>query len=107
MNVDVGFDSDRSVGVGAIIRNHLGVVCFDKELLATYKDNEKNTTLHLAAKYTNPPPVNNLPGLALEMQQELLMFELSKGMRIGKYHTAIALELGYLRHWWLLATHVP
>ncbi|KAK1563016.1 hypothetical protein Q3G72_020851 [Acer saccharum] len=106
-------EQERNIFHIAILHRHTDIfnliygIGFDKELLATYKDNEKNTMLHLAAKYTNPPQVSNLPGPALEMQQELLMFELSKGMRIGKYHTTIALELGYLRHGWLLATHVP
>ncbi|KAI9195131.1 hypothetical protein LWI28_012045 [Acer negundo] len=53
---------------------------FDKDLLATYEDKEKNTMLHLAAKYPNPPSVSKLPGAALEMQQELLMFEEVKMM---------------------------
>ncbi|KAK1563141.1 hypothetical protein Q3G72_022980 [Acer saccharum] len=49
--------------------------CFDKELLATYEDDERNSMLHLATKYPNPPPVSGLPGAALEIQQELLIFE--------------------------------
>ena len=76
-------EQERSIFHIAILHLHTDIfnliygIGFDKELLATYKDNEKNTILHLVAKYTNPPPVSNLPGLALEMQQKLLMFEVT------------------------------
>ncbi|KAK2646879.1 hypothetical protein Ddye_022074 [Dipteronia dyeriana] len=74
-------EQERSIFHIAILHRHTNIfnliygIGFDKEVLATYKDNEGNTMLHLAAKYTDPPPVSNLPGPALEMQQELLMFE--------------------------------
>ncbi|KAI9194861.1 hypothetical protein LWI28_009741 [Acer negundo] len=74
-------EQHRSIFHIAILHRHINIfnliyeIGFDKELLATYEDKEKNTMLHLAAKYPNPPPISNLPGAALEMQQELLMFE--------------------------------
>ncbi|KAK1563510.1 hypothetical protein Q3G72_028546 [Acer saccharum] len=48
---------------------------FDKELLATYVDEQDNNMLHLAGKYPESPPASVVPGAALEMQRELLMFE--------------------------------
>ncbi|KAK1583053.1 hypothetical protein Q3G72_020621 [Acer saccharum] len=48
---------------------------FDKELLATYADDQGNNMLHLAGKYPEQPPASIVPGAALEMQRELLMFE--------------------------------
>ncbi|KAK0606640.1 hypothetical protein LWI29_001963 [Acer saccharum] len=74
-------EQERSIFHIAILHRHTDIfnliyeIGFDKELLATYEDNEKNTMLHLAAKYPSPPPVSDLPGPALEMQQELLMFK--------------------------------
>ncbi|KAI9196778.1 hypothetical protein LWI28_026931 [Acer negundo] len=74
-------EQKRSIFHIAILHRHTDIfsliyeIGFDKEVLATYRDNENNTMLHLAAKYLDPPPVSNLPGPALEMQQELLMFE--------------------------------
>ncbi|KAK0607372.1 hypothetical protein LWI29_014013 [Acer saccharum] len=65
----------------AILHRHTNIfnliyeIGFEKDILATYEDKEKNTMLHLAAKYPNPPSVSKLPGAALEMQQELLTFE--------------------------------
>ncbi|KAL5785421.1 hypothetical protein ACOSQ2_007813 [Xanthoceras sorbifolium] len=57
------------------IFNLIYEIGFDKELIASYEDVEKNNMLHLAAKYLDPPPVSSLSGAGLEMQQELLMFE--------------------------------
>ncbi|KAK0602566.1 hypothetical protein LWI29_034815 [Acer saccharum] len=48
---------------------------FDKELLAAYTDDQENNMLHLAGKYPEQPPASIVPGAALEMQRELLMFE--------------------------------
>ncbi|KAL5782484.1 hypothetical protein ACOSP7_007513 [Xanthoceras sorbifolium] len=65
----------------AILHRHANIfkliyeMGFDKELLATYVDDEDNNMLHLAAKYPEPPPASIVPGAALEMQRELLMFE--------------------------------
>ncbi|KAK1592792.1 hypothetical protein Q3G72_030447 [Acer saccharum] len=71
----------RSIFHIAILHRHTNIfnliyeIGFDKKLLATYEDDERNSMLHLAAKYLDPPPVSGLPGAALEMQQELLIFE--------------------------------
>ncbi|KAL5852577.1 hypothetical protein ACOSQ3_007695 [Xanthoceras sorbifolium] len=66
----------------AILHRHANIfkliyeMGFDKELLATYvDDDEDNNMLHLAAKYPEPPPASIVPGAALEMQRELLMFD--------------------------------
>ncbi|KAK3189911.1 hypothetical protein Dsin_029472 [Dipteronia sinensis] len=65
----------------AISHRHAGIfkliyeMGFDKELLANYEDDENNNMLHLAGKYPKPPPASIVPGAALEMQRELLMFE--------------------------------
>ncbi|KAK0607709.1 hypothetical protein LWI29_018931 [Acer saccharum] len=48
---------------------------FDKELLATYVDEQDNNMLHLAGKYPESPSASVVLGAALEMQRELLMFE--------------------------------
>ncbi|KAI9185217.1 hypothetical protein LWI28_005353 [Acer negundo] len=47
--------------------------------------------LHLAAKYPNPPSISNLPGIALEMQQELLMFNVFRShlLCFNHHHTRI------------------
>ncbi|KAK3189929.1 hypothetical protein Dsin_029490 [Dipteronia sinensis] len=87
-------EQERSIFHIAILHRHTDIfnliygIGFDKELLATYKDNEKNTMLHLAAKYPNLPPVSNFPGPALEMQQELLMFEASDSEMIHQHLTS-------------------
>ncbi|KAI9196619.1 hypothetical protein LWI28_025465 [Acer negundo] len=74
-------EQERSIFHISILYRHTSIfnliyeIGFNKELIATYVDTEKNTMLHLAAKYPDPPPVSGLPGAAMEMQQELLMFE--------------------------------
>ncbi|KAK1563371.1 hypothetical protein Q3G72_026664 [Acer saccharum] len=71
----------RSIFHIAILHRHTNIfnliyeIGFDKELLATYEDDERNSMLHLATKYPDPPPVSGLPGATLEMQQELLIFK--------------------------------
>ena len=46
-----------------------------KDLLATYEDNKQNNILHLAARLPPPERLNTVSGPALQMQQELLWFE--------------------------------
>ncbi|KAL5763694.1 hypothetical protein ACOSQ2_016288 [Xanthoceras sorbifolium] len=57
------------------IFNLIHEIGFEKELLVTYVDVEKNTMLHLAARYLDQPPVGGLSSAALAMQKELLIFE--------------------------------
>ncbi|KAL5794556.1 hypothetical protein ACOSP7_003150 [Xanthoceras sorbifolium] len=74
-------ENDLSIFHIAISHRHANIfkliydMGFDKELLATYVDNEDNNMLHLAAKYPELPPASIVPGAALEMQRELLMFD--------------------------------
>ncbi|PON78909.1 Transmembrane protein [Trema orientale] len=47
-----------------------------KDILATFEDDEYNNILHLAAKLPPPERLNTVSGAALQMQQELLWFEI-------------------------------
>ncbi|KAK3190065.1 hypothetical protein Dsin_029626 [Dipteronia sinensis] len=74
-------EKGRSISHTAILHRRTSIfkliyeIGLDKDLLAAYEDSEKNTLLHLAAMYPNPPPVSDLPGAALEMQPEILIFK--------------------------------
>lgn len=46
-----------------------------KDLIASYTDKEQNNMLHLAAKIAPPDRLNCVSGAALQMQRELLWFE--------------------------------
>ena len=46
-----------------------------KEMIATYEDSEGNHLLHLAAKLPSLDRLNTVSGPALQMQHELLWFE--------------------------------
>lgn len=48
-----------------------------KDLIATYKDGRGNNMLHLASKLASPSRLNSISGAALQMQRELLWFEVS------------------------------
>ncbi|KAK3189934.1 hypothetical protein Dsin_029495 [Dipteronia sinensis] len=77
-------ENSRSIFHVAILHRHISTfnliyeMGFDKELLTTFVDVDKNTMLHLAAKYPYHSPVSGLSSAALEMQQELLLFEAVK-----------------------------
>ncbi|KAL8508577.1 hypothetical protein ACS0TY_018998 [Phlomoides rotata] len=45
-----------------------------KDLIATYKDEEGNNILHLAAKLAPRNQLNSIPGAALQMQTEVLWY---------------------------------
>ncbi|KAI9186534.1 hypothetical protein LWI28_018259 [Acer negundo] len=74
-------ENNSSIFHIAISLRHLNIfeliyeMGFEKELLATYVDGQGNNMLHRAGKYPEQPPASIVPGAALEMQQELLMFE--------------------------------
>ncbi|KAL5765429.1 hypothetical protein ACOSP7_016046 [Xanthoceras sorbifolium] len=74
-------EKKQSIFHSAILHRHIRIfnliyeIGFEKELLVTYVDDEKNTMLHLAARYLDQPPVGGLSSAALAMQQELLIFK--------------------------------
>jgi len=66
-----------------------------KNLITTYKDREGNNMLHLAAKVLESPSrLNVIPGAALQLQRELLWFEVTiLTLSINKIH----LIVGHMR----------
>ncbi|KAK0602629.1 hypothetical protein LWI29_035395 [Acer saccharum] len=74
-------ENDSSIFHIAISRRHTNIfkliyeMGFDKVLLAAYEDCQGNNILHLAGKFPNERPASIVPGAALEMQRELLLFE--------------------------------
>lgn len=59
-----------------------------KDLIASYKDTERNNMLHLAAKIAPPDRLNCVSGAALQMQRELLWFEVVKNVVQPHYAAA-------------------
>ncbi|KAI9169969.1 hypothetical protein LWI28_020281 [Acer negundo] len=80
-------ENNRSIFHAAILHCHTSTfnliyeMGFNKELLTTIVDADKNTMLHLAAKYPYHSQVGGLSSAALEMQQEFLLFEVEKRMQ--------------------------
>ncbi|KAG6771370.1 hypothetical protein POTOM_022721 [Populus tomentosa] len=66
-----------------------------KNLITTYKDRDGNNMLHLAAKVLESPSrLNVIPGAALQLQRELLWFEVTiLALSINKTH----LIVGHMR----------
>jgi ankyrin repeat protein len=62
-----------------------------KNLITTYKDTEGNNMLHLAAKVLESPSrLNAIPGAALQLQRELLWFEVTiLTLSINKIHLIV------------------
>ncbi|KAL5782494.1 hypothetical protein ACOSP7_007523 [Xanthoceras sorbifolium] len=68
-------DMDGDTALHVLARKSLYMSGFNKELIATYVDDEKNTLLHLAAKYPDQPSVGGLPAAAPNFQRELIIFK--------------------------------
>ncbi|KAH7573696.1 hypothetical protein JRO89_XS03G0194800 [Xanthoceras sorbifolium] len=74
-------ENKRTIFHIAILHRHINIfnliheIGFNKELIATYVDDEKNTLLHLAAKYPDQPSVGGLPAAAPNFQRELIIFK--------------------------------
>lgn len=49
-----------------------------KDLIATYKDEDGNNILHLAAKLAPQNQLNSIPGAALQMQREVLWYRVCR-----------------------------
>ncbi|XP_021750389.1 ankyrin repeat-containing protein ITN1-like [Chenopodium quinoa] len=59
-----------------------------KDLIASYRDQEENNMLHLAAKLAPADRLNCVSGAALQMQRELLWFEAVKKVVQPQYASA-------------------
>ncbi|KAJ0013845.1 hypothetical protein Pint_21542 [Pistacia integerrima] len=74
-------ENERTIFHIAIIHRHTNVfdqiyeIGFNKQIVASYKDFEENSILHLAAKYPDTKQASSVPGAAFEMQQELIIFK--------------------------------
>ncbi|KAI3506058.1 hypothetical protein L1887_28413 [Cichorium endivia] len=53
-----------------------------KELITTIEDKNGNNMLHLVAKIPNPNRYQNVPGVALQMQRELLWFKVHLSFKL-------------------------
>ncbi|KAK0608085.1 hypothetical protein LWI29_025330 [Acer saccharum] len=57
---------------------------FRKEIIGGHVDLDDNTILHLAAKYSKQSPESGLSSAALQMQNELILFE------VKSYHSSLS-----------------
>ena len=55
--------------------NLITMIGYHKDIIAAYADEDGNSMLHLAAKYSNQSPESGLSSAALEMQNELIIFQ--------------------------------
>ncbi|GFS33784.1 ankyrin repeat family protein [Actinidia rufa] len=85
-------DSDNcSIFHHAIVQRHENVfnllyqMSEHKKMITSFRDNNENTTLHLAGKLAPPNKLNLVPGAALQMQRELQWFEEVKKFVIPYY----------------------
>lgn len=69
-----------------------------KDLIASYKDTERNNMLHLAAKIAPPDRLNCVSGAALQMQRELLWFEVIFLTRPFSFSLSFVSTFYLLRH---------
>lgn len=76
-------DCNRSLFHNAVMYHHATIfnmvhqLGLYKDFILSYKDDKNNNILHLAAKLAPPNQLNTVSGAALQMQRELLWFEVS------------------------------
>ncbi|KAH7569664.1 hypothetical protein JRO89_XS06G0234700 [Xanthoceras sorbifolium] len=76
-------ENNRSIFHIAVLHRHANIfnliyeIDFNKDLFATFEDKDENNILHLAAKLPHPCRISIVSGAALQMQRELLWFEVN------------------------------
>lgn len=97
-------NQDSNIFHIAVLHRHEGIfnliyeIGSIKDLIVSYRDDDRNNMLHLAGKLACPSRLNIISGAALQMQRELLWFKVNSTLSVFKFIIYLTNSL-FCRRW--------